>query len=183
MELTAVSTKTKWAIDPTHSEIGFKVKHLMITNVHGEFRKFIAEVSSEEEDFTRSSVSVTIDAASILTNDDKRDAHLKSADFFDVEKYPELKFKETSFRKTADGNYKLRGILTIKEVSKEVAFEVEYGGIRKDPWGNEKAGFSLSGKINRRDFGLNWNAALESGGMLVSDEVKISAEMQFVKQS
>jgi polyisoprenoid-binding protein YceI len=183
MELTAVSAKTKWAVDPAHSELAFKVKHLMITNVHGEFRKFAADVTSDGDDFTRSSVSVTIDAASILTNDDKRDAHLKSVDFFDVEKFPELKFKGTSFKKSADGDYKLKGLLTIRDVSREVYFDVEFGGIQKDPWGNEKAGFSLSGKINRRDFGLNWNAALESGGMLVSDEVKISAEVQFVKQA
>jgi polyisoprenoid-binding protein YceI len=183
MELTSVSTKTKWAIDPTHSEIGFKVKHLMITSVHGEFRKFTAGIISEEDDFTGSSVNVTVDAASIFTNEEKRDAHLKSADFFDAEKYPELKFRGASFRKSDDGDYQLTGILTIRNVSKEITLDVEFGGIQKDPWGNEKAGFSLSGKINRRDFGLNWNAALESGGVLVGDEVKISAEVQFVKQS
>lgn len=183
METAAVQTKTKWAVDPTHSEIVFKVKHLMITNVKGEFRKFTSEINADGEDFTKASISATIDASSIFTNEDNRDGHLKSADFFDVGNYPELKFTGTSFKKIDDENYQLKGILTIKDVSKEVALDVEFGGINKDPWGNEKAGFSINGKINRKDWGLNWNAALETGGVLVSDEVKISAEVQFVKQA
>lgn len=183
METAAVSAKTKWAVDPTHSEIIFKVKHLMITNVKGEFRKFKAEINAEGEDFSKASINATIDASSIFTNEDNRDGHLKSADFFDVENYPELTFTGTSFKKIDDENYQLKGILTIKGVSKEVSLDVEFGGINKDPWGNEKAGFSLNGKINRKDWGLNWNAALETGGVLVSDEVKISAEVQFVKQA
>lgn len=183
METTvAATTKTKWTLDPTHSEIIFKVKHLMITNVKGEFRKFNAEIISSDNDFTKSSINATIDAASVFTNEDNRDGHLKSVDFFDVEKYPELTFKGTSFKKVDDENYKLKGKLTIKGISNEVTLDVEFGGINKDPWGNEKAGFSLNGKINRKDFGLNWNAALETGGVLVSDEVKLSAEVQFVKQ-
>ena len=134
-------------------------------------------------DFTKSSINVTIDAASIFTNEESRDGHLKSADFFDVENHPELTFTGTSFKKVGDDSYKLKGELTIKGVSKEVTLDVEFGGVAKDPWGNEKAGFALSGKINRKDFGLNWNAALKTGGVLVSDEVKLSAEVQFVKQS
>jgi len=182
METTAVSTKTKWVIDPTHSEILFKVKHLMITNVKGEFRKFKAEVHANGNDFSKASISATIDAASVFTNEDSRDGHLKSPDFFDVEKYPELTFTGTSFKKMDNENYQLLGTLSIKGIAKEVTLEVEFGGINKDPWGNEKAGFSITGKINRKDWGLNWNAALETGGVLVSDEVKISAEVQFVKQ-
>ncbi len=178
---TAPLTKTAWAIDPTHSEITFRVKHLMITNVKGEFRKFDAEIKGQ--DFTSAAIRATIDATSIFTNDDSRDAHLRSADFFDVENYPELTFEGTSFQKTQGENYLLKGILTIKGVRREVAFDVEFGGINKDPWGNEKAGFSISGKINRKDWGLNWNAALETGGVLVSDEVRISAEVQLVKQA
>ncbi len=177
------STKTKWALDPTHSELAFKVRHMMITNVKGEFRKFEASILSDGSDFTKSSIEVTIDATSIFTNEDKRDGHLKSADFFDVENYPTLSFKGISFKKVGEDEYKLTGALTIKGVSKEVELDVEFGGINKDPWGNEKAGFSLEGKINRKDFGLNWNAALETGGVLVSEEVKISAEVQFVKQA
>ncbi len=185
METTAVktSTKTKWALDAAHSELSFKVRHMMITNVKGEFRNFDASTESVGEDFTKSSIDVTLDAASIFTNDDKRDGHLKSADFFDVENYPTLTFKGSSFKKVGEDEYKLTGTLTIKEVSKEIELDVEFGGINKDPWGNEKAGFSLQGKINRKDFGLNWNTALETGGVLVSDEVKISAEAQFVKQA
>ena len=179
--LTAPTTKTKWVLDQTHSELVFKVKHLMITNVKGEFRKFTAEIDGN--DFTKSGIHVSIDAASIFTNDDNRDGHLKNADFFDAENHPEILFDGTSFKKLSDENYQLTGILNIKGISNEVKLDVEFGGINKDPWGNEKAGFSLTGKINRKDFGLNWNAALETGGVLVSDEVKISAEVQFVKQS
>jgi polyisoprenoid-binding protein YceI len=172
---------TKWVLDPTHSELLFKVKHLMITNVKGEFRKISAEIDGE--DFTKSRVKVTIDSSSVFTNNEDRDNHLKSSDFFDVEKHKELTFESTSLVKTDDDEFKLKGILTIKGISKEVVLDVEFGGTNKDPWGNEKAGFSLTGKINRKDWGLNWNAALESGGVLVSDEVKILAEVQFMKQN
>ena len=181
METVLTATKTKWVADLTHSELNFKVKHLMITNVKGTFRKFEAEI--DDEDFTKAKINASIDATSIFTNDDNRDNHLKSADFFDVENHPTLSFVGTSFKKVDDDNYKLVGSLTIKGISKEVKFDVEFGGINKDPWGNEKAGFSLTGKINRKDWGLNWNAALETGGVLVSEEVKISAEVQFVKQA
>ncbi|HAH22791.1 MAG TPA: hypothetical protein DCL77_03340 [Prolixibacteraceae bacterium] len=174
--------QVKWVLDPSHSEILFKVKHLMITNVKGEFRKFTGEINSVGDDFSAASVNVTLDASSIFTNDDNRDTHLKSADFFDVENHRELTFVGTSLKKLDDDNYELKGNLTIKGISREVKLDVEFGGINKDPWGNEKAGFSLEGKINRKDWGLNWNAALETGGVLVSDEVKISAEVQFVKQ-
>ena len=175
--------KTKWVLDPTHSEILFKVKHLMITNVKGEFRNFNAEVLSSGNDFTTASVNVSIDAASVFTNNDDRDNHLKSADFFDIENHKELTFKATSLKKVDDDEYRLTGLLTIKGITNEVSLNAEFGGINKDPWGNEKAGFSIEGKINRKDWGLNWNAALETGGVLVSDEVKISAEVQFVKQA
>ncbi|MEK7256257.1 MAG: YceI family protein [Bacteroidota bacterium] len=173
---------TKWVIDPSHSEITFRVKHLMITNVKGEFRKFNAEINAAGTDFTTASVRATIDAASIFTNEENRDTHLKSADFFDVENHPELTFEGTSFKNTGGDDYKLTGNLTIKGITNPVTFDVEFGGINKDPWGNEKAGFSLTGKINRKDWGLNWNAALETGGVLVGEEVKIGAEVQFVKQ-
>jgi len=182
MTTTTTTATTKWVLDPSHSEILFKVKHLMITNVKGEFRKIQGEVISNGVDFSKVSVHVSIDPSSIYTNDDKRDGHLKSADFFEVEKYKEITFEGTSITKLDDENYQLKGLLTIKGLGKEISLDVEFGGINKDPWGNEKAGFSLTGKINRKDWGLNWNAALETGGVLVSDEVKISAEVQFVKQ-
>lgn len=176
------SVKTKWTLDPTHSELAFKVRHMMITNVKGEFRKFDASILNDGTDFSKASIDVTIDPRSIFTNDETRDGHLKSADFFDIEKHSTLTFHGNSFKKVDDDEYKLTGILTIKGISKEVTLDLEFGGINKDPWGNEKVGFSVEGKINRKDFGLNWNAALETGGVLVSEEVKISAEVQFVKQ-
>jgi polyisoprenoid-binding protein YceI len=171
----------KWVLDPSHSELTFKVKHLMISNVKGEFKNFSIEV--EGEDIFKSSLNVTIDAFSINTNNTDRDNHLKSADFFDVENHKELSFKSTSFQQKDSDDYELKGMLTIKGISKEVVLDVDFGGISKDPWGNEKAGFSIEGKINRKDWGLNWNAALETGGVLVSEEVKIAGEIQFVKQS
>jgi polyisoprenoid-binding protein YceI len=177
---SAEKVYTKWVLDPSHSEIMFKVKHLMIANVKGEFVKFKAEVDGE--DFSQSPVKVTIDASSIYTNDDARDGHLKGADFFDVGTHKEITFEGTSYKQVKDDLYELRGMLTIKGISKEVKLDVEFGGISRDPWGNEKAGFSVSGAINRKDWGLTWNAPLEAGGVLVSDEVKIQADVQFVKQ-
>ncbi len=173
--------KTIWNLDPTHSEITFKVKHLMISNVKGEFKNFSATI--EGEDFEKAKIKASIDTSSVDTNNNDRDTHLKSADFFDVENHKEMTFEGTSFKKVDDDEYKLTGILTIKGVSNEVTLDVEFGGMNKDPWGNKKVGFSLEGKINRKEWGLNWNAALESGGVLVSEDVKIQAELQFVKQT
>ena len=173
--------KTVWTLDPAHSEITFKVKHLMISNVKGEFKSFNATI--EGDDLERTKIKASIDASSVFTNNEDRDNHLKSADFFDVENYGELVFEGTSFKKLNEDEYKLTGLLTIRGVTKEVTLDVEFGGINKDPWGNEKAGFSLEGKINRKDWGLNWNASLETGGVLVSDEVKIQADIQFAKQT
>lgn len=172
---------TKWILDPTHSEVTFKVKHLMITNVKGEFRNISASVESKDGNFSGESIEVSIDATSIFTNNEERDNHLRSADFFDAENFGKLTFKGLSLSKAGD-DFKLKGNLTIKGTTNEITLDVEFGGINKDPWGNEKAGFSVSGKINRKDFGLNWNAALETGGVLVGEEVKLFAEVQFVKQ-
>ncbi|HNP17170.1 MAG TPA: YceI family protein [Fulvivirga sp.] len=180
MENVAVKTKTKWVLDPAHSELGFKVKHLMISNVKGEFKDFSAEIDGE--DLFKSQIKLTADAASIYTKNEDRDNHLRSADFFDVEKHKNLTFEGMSYKQKQDDQYKLKGMLTIKGISKEVELDVDYGGVVKDPYGNEKAGFSISGKINRKDWGLNWNAALEAGGVMVSNEVKINAEVQFVKK-
>lgn len=175
------AAKTKWVLDAAHSELTFKVKHMMIANVKGEFINFSVEVDGD--DILKSTLSVSVDASSINTNNTDRDNHLKSADFFDVETHKELSFKSNSFKQKDDDEYELKGLLTIKGISKEVALDVEFGGINKDPWGNEKAGFSVEGKINRKDWGLNWNAALETGGVLVSEDVKIFGEIQFLKQS
>lgn len=178
-----MANQTKWVSDPAHSEILFKVRHMMIANVKGEFRKFNATILTEGDDFSKGTVEATIEAASVFTNNTDRDNHLKSPDFFDVEKYGELKFTGTSLNRVDDEHYLLKGILEIKDIQKEVSFDVEFGGINKDPWGNTKAGFSLNGKINRKDWELNWNAALEAGGVMVSDEVRISADVQFVKET
>ncbi|PYF75543.1 YceI family protein [Pedobacter nutrimenti] len=173
---------TKWVLDPTHSELQFKVKHLMITTVTGKLNDFSAELVSQADDFNDAQVSFEAKTSSIDTGNTDRDNHLKSGDFFDAEKYPVISFKSTALVKDGD-DYKLTGELTLKEVTKSVKLDVEFGGIATDPWGNVKAGFTLSGKIKRTDFGLNWNAALETGGVMVSEEVRIMAELQFVKQA
>ena len=173
---------TKWVLDPTHSEMVFKVKHLMITNLKGEFRSFNAEIISDGDEFSKATVNATIDATSIYTNQDQRDGHLRGPEFFDVENHKTISFNSTSLTRLDDQNFLLKGMLTIKGVSNEISLQVEFGGINKDPWGNMKAGFSASGKINRKEWGLNWNAPLETGGLLVSDEVRLNLEVQFVKQ-
>ena len=174
-------SKIKWNLDAAHSEVSFKVKHMMITNVSGGFNEFTVDAETEGEDFTKSTVNFTAKAASVNTNSEQRDGHLRSAEFFDSEKFPELEFKATSYEKISGSDYKLKGDLTIKDVTKNITLDVEYGGINKDPWGNMKAGFTITGKINRKDFGLTWNAALETGGVMVSDDVKINCEIQLVK--
>lgn len=176
-------TTTKWVLDPSHSEISFKVKHLMISNVKGVFGGFNIDLSTNGDDFSTSEISLSIDPSTINTGNADRDAHLKSADFFDVENFKALTFTSEKMEKTGDDEFKLTGDLTIKGVSHKVSLDVEFGGLMTDPWGNHKVGFSLNGKINRKDWGLNWNAALEAGGVLVGEEVKISAEVQFVKQA
>ncbi len=172
---------TKWALDPTHSEINFKVKHLMISTVTGGIGKFDVSLESEKEDFSDAKVSFTGDLNSINTNNEQRDGHLKSPDFFDTEKFPQMSFTSESVTKKSD-ELIIKGNLTIKGITKPVELKAEVGGIGKDPWGNTKAGFSFDTKINREDFGLTWNAALESGGVLVSSDVKILGEIQLVKQ-
>lgn len=172
--------KTTWNLDPTHSELQFKVKHLMVTNVTGGFPAISGTVEASDDSFSDAVVSFTADVSSITTNNEQRDGHLKGADFFEVEKYPSISFKSSNYN-AADG--KITGDLIIRDVTKPVTLDVDFGGTAKDPWGNEKAGFSLTGKINRKDFGLTWNASLETGGVLVSEEVKLSAELQFVKSA
>lgn len=172
----------KWILDPVHSELQFKVKHMMVTNVTGEFTRFNIDVTSESEDLQNAEISFSADADSIATGNQQRDEHLKSGDFFDSNAFPQLTFKSTTFKKLNDeGDYELIGDLTIRDVTRPVKFQVNYGGTAKDPWGNTKAGFSLTGKINRKDWGLNYNAVLETGGVLVSDEVRILAELQMVE--
>lgn len=171
----------KWVIDPSHSEIQFKVKHLMITTVTGSFGTFEGSAETEGDDFSTAKIQFSADIASIDTKSEQRDGHLKSADFFDAENHPKLSFESTGLVSKGGNEYTLNGNLSIRGVSKPVELNVEAAGIANDPWGNAKAGFTLSGKINRKDFGLVWNMATETGGVLVSEEVKILAEVQLAK--
>ncbi|NRS87820.1 polyisoprenoid-binding protein YceI [Flavobacterium sp. 7E] len=175
-------TKANWAIDPTHSEIGFKVKHMMFTNVSGKFNAFEASIENDEDHFESSKISFSADVNSVDTNNLDRDNHLRSADFFDIENYSKLTFKATSIKKIDEGEYQITGDLSIKDFTKSIVLETEYSGLMKDPWGNTKIGLSISGKINRKEFGLTWNSALETGGVLVGEEIKLLAEIQFIKQ-
>ncbi|MEP7165772.1 MAG: YceI family protein [Ferruginibacter sp.] len=179
-----MATKQKWIIDPAHSEIEFKVKHLMVTNVKGKFTEFDASIYTTNDNFMTAEIDCWISAASVNTGSEDRDKHIKSSDFFDVENHAQITFRaDTVENVDNDGSYELWGNLTIKGISKKIKLDVEFGGIVKDPWGNEKAGFSINGKINRKDWDLNWNAALEAGGLLVSDEVKINCEIQLMRSS
>jgi polyisoprenoid-binding protein YceI len=176
-------SNTKWVIDPTHSEIAFKVKHLMISSVTGKFTEFNGEVETTGEDFSTAKVSFSAPVGSISTNNEQRDAHLKNTDFFDADQFPVLKFESTRFVQEDEENYVLEGILSLRGVSREVKLLVEAGGITTDPWGHTRAGFSLKGKINRSDFGISFGMVSETGNILLGEEVKISAEVQFVKQA
>ena len=171
---------TKWTIDSTHSEIGFKVKHMMFTNVSGKFDSYEATIITDEGNFENASIEFSADINSINSNNADRDNHLKSGDFFDAENHPKLTFKATSFTKKGD-DFELTGDLTLRGVTKPVKLEAEFSGLMKDPWGNTKAGLNISGKINRKDWGLNWNSALETGGVLVGEEVRLNIELQLIQ--
>jgi polyisoprenoid-binding protein YceI len=173
---------TKWVYDFSHTKIGFSVRHFGITEVDGFFRNFEAIASSSTNDFSDLEVELHIDMDSVDTNDGQRDAHLKSGDFFESEKFPVMTFKSTRLEPIANGNYKMHGDLTIKGITKTVVLDMEFAGIvPKDPFGNTKAGFFISGKINRKDWGITWNAALDHGGVAVSEAVKISCPVQLLK--
>lgn len=174
---------TKWALDPTHSNLGFKIKHLMISNVSGSFKNFQAEVKTSGTDFSAAQISLTAAMDSISTNNEQRDAHLRNADFFEVEKYPELKFTSTKVEKTDSDTFSLYGELTLKGITKPVKLHVEFNGTVKDPWGGERAGFVVTGKINRSEWGINFNGALETGGVILGEEVRINSEIELVKQA
>jgi polyisoprenoid-binding protein YceI len=175
--------KTKWAIDQSHSKIGFKVKHLMIANVLGNFREFEGQVITDGDDFSTAVISLSLNSASVDTEIPDRDTHLKSADFFDTVNYPKITFDSNGLKNVGNDIYELAGNLVIKGVKKQVVMSVEYGGLMTDPWGNVKAGFSITGKMNRKDWGLNWNAVLEAGGVLVGEELKIQCDIELLKAS
>ena len=174
-------TQQNWALDSTHSELQFKVKHLMITTVTGNIKSFDAELSSNSDDFANADISFSGNINSIDTGNNDRDNHLKSADFFDAANHTHLHFESSNIVKKSEETFQITGNLTIKGVSKEITLEAEFGGIVNDPYGNERAGFTLNGKINRQDFGLSWSAALETGGLVVSDEVKLAIDAEIVK--
>lgn len=174
---------THWIIDPTHSELIFKIKHLMISHVAGEFRSFTATIECQEEgNFNKSSVKVVIDSSSIFTNHPERDEHLRSADFFNVVQFPEITFEGNDFTELDEHHYRLLGNLTMNGITKEVRLEIEYGGKVSDPWGGHRAGFTLHGTLNRKDWGISWNAALDKGNFILGNEIDFTAELQFIKQ-
>lgn len=176
-----MSNEIKWSIDQSHSEITFKVRHLMIAHVKGAFKIFDASIYTTGKDFTTAQIDLWIDAASINTGDEKRDEHLKAADFFDIQKHKEITFTSSTIQKAdASGNHELWGELTMVGITKNVKLNVEFGGIVTDPWGNEKAGFTVTGKIKRSDWELTWNTAIETGGLMVGDEITISCEVELI---
>lgn len=178
-----IIAQTKWSMDQAHCEIGFRVRHLMIAYVKGTFKTFDASIYTTSKDFTTAEINLWIDPSSIDTGDTKRDEHLKSADFFDVNNHKQITFTSSTIGKPdTDGNQELWGELTMIGVTKNVKLNVQFGGIIKDPWGNEKTGFTISGKIKRSDWGLIWNATIETGGLMVSDEVTISCEVELINR-
>ncbi|MCR2805188.1 YceI family protein [Paenibacillus soyae] len=174
--------KTKWVVDASHSAVDFSVRHMMIAKVKGTFHAFEANIEADPNDLTSAVISFKIDLSSVDTRNKDRDAHLTTADFFDVEQYPTLDFKATAIARTGEGEYAVTGDVTLHGVTRSETFEVTFEGAAKDPWGNEKAGFSATGAIKRSDYGLTYNAALETGGVLIGDEVKISLEIEAVQQ-
>ena len=178
-----MATATKWVIDPMHSEVQFKVKHLVISTVTGFFKSFEGELDTDGDDFENAEITFAIDIDSIDTNQSQRDGHLKAADFFDAEKYPQITFKSTSFKKTGEEDeYKLTGDLTIKGITKPVTLDAEFGGSTDDFYGNTKAGFEVTGKINRKEFGLTWDGVTEAGSIVVGEDIKLMMNVQFAKQ-
>ncbi|MBL7682236.1 MAG: polyisoprenoid-binding protein [Flavipsychrobacter sp.] len=180
--VAAATTATKWNLDRSHSGVKFSVSHLVISETEGTFKVFDGTVTSPSTDFNNASINFNVDVNSINTDDDKRDGHLKSDDFFNAEKYPAMKFTSTSFKKVKGNQYALEGNLTIRDVTKKVKLNVVYGGTVKDPWGNIKAGFKATGKINRKEFGLKWGAVTEAGGAVVGDEVNMEIKVEFAQQ-
>ncbi|MDE3078015.1 MAG: YceI family protein [Chloroflexota bacterium] len=172
-----------WKVDPAHTQVEFSARHMGIMTVKGRFQKFDATIDFDESDFTKSSVVATVEAASVSTADERRDGHLKSADFFEAEKHANITFKSTSIHKGEHERYRMTGDLTIRGVTKPVTLDVVYSGQGKDPWGNMHAGFSAEGTINRKDWGLEWNRPLETGGFLVGDEIKVMLEVEAVQQA
>jgi len=176
-------TKTVWTLDPAHTTVEFAAKHLMVTTVKGHFGKVTGQIELDESDYTKSSVEATIDIAGLYSRDEKRDGHLRSSDFFHVEKHPIATFKSTRVERKSDDEYVVYGDLTVRDVTKEVALNTTFEGASKSPWGSEVIAFNATTKLNRKDFGLNWNVALETGGVLVGDSINLAVDVEAVKQA
>jgi len=181
MTIAAISAKGAWSLDAAHSDISFKVKHLVVATVTGKFNTFDGKIESINDDFSDAKISFTADVNSINTGAEQRDGHLKSDDFFNAEKFPKINFKSTSFIKISGNDFKLTGDLTIRDITKSIELNAEYGGIIVDPYGNTKAGFEIIGKISRKDFNLKWNLMTEAGGAVVSDEIKLHINSELLK--
>ncbi|REK71758.1 YceI family protein [Paenibacillus paeoniae] len=176
-------TKAQWVVDASHSEVGFSVRHLMIAKVKGTFHTFDASIAADPNDLTSADIAFTIELSSVDTRNGDRDAHLKSADFFDTEQFPALSFKATAISKKGEGEYIVSGDVSLHGVTRSESFDVTFEGTSRDPWGNTKAGFSATGAIKRSDYGLTYNAALETGGVMIGDEVKITLEIEALQQA
>lgn len=182
-EVGATTDRTTWALDPLHTHAEFAVRHLMISTVKGRFTEVSGMLQAEEADPSRSSIEIEIDVASIDTRVGDRDQHLRSADFFDADNHPKITFRSRRIEPTGDKRYRVTGDLTIRGTTHEIALDVSEEGRAKDPWGAERVGFSVDGRVNRGDYGLKWNQALETGGVMVGEEVKLHIDAEFVKQS
>lgn len=179
---STASAQTNWGFDASHSTIGFSVTHLVVSEVDGTFGKFDGTLTTTKEDFTDAKIDFSIDVASVNTGNEKRDGHLKGDDFFDAANHPKITFKGKSLKKVKGNKYKLKGDLTMRGVTKEVELDVIYGGTAKDPWGNTRAGFKISGDVNRFDYGLKWDAATEAGNLVVDKTVQIDVKVELIKQ-
>ena len=180
---TLTFAQTTWTFDKSHSKVGFSVTHLIISEAEGNFKSFDGTVETNGDDFSGAKVEFTVDTKSIDTDNEQRDNHLRNDDFFNSEKFPKMTFKSKSFKKVGDKKYKLVGDLTIRDVTKEVALDVKHNGTVKDPWGNTKAGFKITGEINRFDYGLKWNALMEAGGAVVGEDVSLEIDVELAKKS
>ncbi|MBS1618507.1 MAG: polyisoprenoid-binding protein [Bacteroidetes bacterium] len=182
VSMAAAATAQSWTLDKTHSSINFSVSHMVVSEATGNFKDFSGEVKSEKSDFSDLGVNFTIKVASINTDDEKRDGHLKSPDFFDAAKFPDITFKSTNIKKINDKKYELTGDLTMKGVTKKVTWEVKYNGTVKDPYGNNRAGFKATTTVDRKDYGVSWNKTLDAGGVAVGDDVTITVNAELVKK-
>lgn len=175
-------TKSTWTVDPAHANINFSAKHMMVSTVRGHLGPVSGSIELDENDFTNSEIEVAIDVANLQTRDEKRDGHLKSGDFFDVENFPTATFKSTRIERAGEDKYKVVGLLTVRDITREVELDTDFEGFASNPWGQKLVGFTATTKLNRKDFGLNWNVALEAGGVLVGENIKLDIDIEAIKQ-